>query len=105
MNPPRPEPFIRASQPVEDDDDIAEDIERFRQNAAQKRPASLHASQFVDDEALEGDYMEDDDDSDGQPDLARYFSQWDISPKEQILMCRGYANYLSSMKQPFATKK
>lgn len=31
-----------------------------------------------------------------QPDLGWYFSNWDISPKGQIALCRTFANYLSA---------
>lgn len=31
-----------------------------------------------------------------QPDLASYFSQWEISDKHVILLCRSYASYLSA---------
>jgi len=31
-----------------------------------------------------------------EPDLAEYFSQWDMPWKQQVLICRSYASYLSS---------
>lgn len=65
-----------------------------------------NAFRFIDDEAREGDEEEqDEEDSDVQPDLGEYFSHWDISPKDQILMCRSYASYLSVRKSPFKYAK
>lgn len=56
---------------------------------------------LYDMEALEDPMDEEEGDSDDQPDLGEYFAQWDITPKEQILMCRSYASYLSVRKSPF----
>jgi len=70
---------------------------------ASKRP--LSASQFIDREAGEDEEEDSGEDSDGQPDLDDYFSQWDISAKEQILMCRAYASYLSAKRAPFKKQK
>ncbi|AXH76230.1 MAG: hypothetical protein [Cressdnaviricota sp.] len=39
-----------------------------------------------------------------QPDLAEYFAQWEISEKDQILMCRAYASYLAVKKNKFEPK-
>lgn len=39
--------------------------------------------------------FQDEVDYDDQPDLHEYFSNWDISPKDIILMCRSYASYIA----------
>lgn len=39
-------------------------------------------------------------DEDDQPDLEEYFSGWEIPTKDQILMCRAYASYLSVKQKP-----
>jgi len=43
-------------------------------------------------------------DLDDQPDLAKYFDQWEISIKEQVLMCRAYASYLAVQGKPRLNK-
>lgn len=65
---------------------------RGRKQPATKRP---HFSHGADDE---------EDDSDDQPDLGDYFSQWDIPPKDIILMCRAYASYLSAQNREHPKK-
>jgi len=42
-------------------------------------------------------------DSEDQPDLEEYFSNWHISPKDVILICRSYASYVAASQK--ATKK
>jgi len=42
-------------------------------------------------------------DEEDQPDLEEYFSNWHISPKDVVLICRSYASYVSSAQK--ATKK
>jgi len=33
------------------------------------------------------------------PDLGAYFEEWDMEPKDQIIMCRAYASMLSASKK------
>lgn len=61
---------------------------------------------FDNDEVDEDENMEEDrnemeveddgSDSDLQPDLDEYFSQWDMPPKDIVAMCRAYASYIAA---------
>jgi len=82
-----------GSQPFGDDDVPPRPLRR--QDALRFFDKGAHEEDPIDEEE------EDEEDADEQPDLGEYFSQWDISPKEQILMCRSYASYLSVLKAPF----
>jgi len=53
--------------------------------ASQKRPHIVDPDEDVDID-LTGD----------QPDLEEYFSNWDIPPKDVVLICRSYASYVAS---------
>lgn len=83
---------VPLSCPVDD-----EPVELERQPSSH----SLLRSQFIDDEAMD---VDSDESSSEQPDLAEYFSQWEISDAEQIRLCRSYASYLVAMKKDFAKK-
>lgn len=58
---------------------------------AGKRP--FH-SQFIDSMAEEEDSDSQALEMEDQPDLALYFTQWEISIPDQISLCRKYADYL-----------
>lgn len=89
---------------------------------------SLHGSQFIpsdqsslplpdcDDDVQGGseeiqDEMdleednENEDSSEGQPDLEDYFSQWDIPPRDIVGICRAYASYLAATTGCMRVKK
>jgi len=62
--------------------------EELRQNFSQNR-TDLAAYGMNESESS------DESSSVDNPDLALYFSQWEIPPKDAILLCRTYANYLT----------
>jgi len=70
------------------------DVEILRKSAAGKRPRHYEMPP----------HNQEDDDCLDQPDLGEYFGQWDISEKDQILMCRAYASYLAVKKNRFQSK-
>lgn len=100
--------------PEQDEEEVEESPPRelVRANAGVKRP--LFASQFVDDEAAEGEDGEDeiiehhrgfqrefqkrlhcDEVYSNEPDLDAYFGEFGLSAQSRIAMCRTYANYLT----------
>lgn len=47
---------------------------------------------------LKRPYFEEEPDDD-QPDLHEYFSNWDMAPKDIVLMCRSYASYVATQQK------
>ena len=62
-----------------------------RAHMAGKRPRSLHT--WVDHHAVS---VDSDEEGDGEVDLRKYFAEHQVSPKQQVLLCRSYASYVSA---------
>lgn len=72
--------------------DQHDDVQVLRRSVGGKRPRYMLPHNQEDVEVMD------------QPDLAEYFAQWEISEKDQILMCRAYASYLAVKKNRFQNK-
>ncbi len=70
----------------------SEELARLNDDAisvSQKTPDYGPYEGFMDDEAVLG-----------EPDLAEYFAQWELSDAGCIAICRTYANYLAAKTRP-----
>lgn len=60
-------------------------------HAGGKRPRSYHT--WRDHHAVS---VDSDEEPDGEVDLRSYFAQHNVSPKQQVLLCRSYASYVAA---------
>jgi len=91
---PQRQPSWTPGLSDDEDEDLPGDRELVRSNASIRRaptggkaPRSYYPSS-------EHNYGESE-----VPDLGTYFEEWDMDPKDQIVMCRAYASYISASKK------